>query len=1078
MASLLTYMNICKFVCALLLCAVSLFADPAHFNLTGNLTTARSQHSATLLRDGKILLAGGINSGTTLTSANLYDPVTGLVTAASTLSVARQLHTATLLLDGRVLVAGGTNGATLSSAEIYDPATGNWTLTGSLGAARYQHTATLLDNGMVLIAGGQGAAAAPLDSAELYDPATGQFTATGTLSKVRQSHTATLLPGGKVLIVGGLGSGGTMVQAAELYNPSLGTFGSTGSIITGRYLHTATVLATGKVLIAGGFSGSSSIDSAEIYDPAGAGTFSATGNMTSPRYAHTANLLPNGKVLIVGGFGAAAALSTAELYDPAGSFTATQSMASARIYATATLVPTGSVIVAGGQAAGGVDLASTERYDASTAGTFSATAAMAPRNADSATLLPDGQVLIAGGDADYYFLGPTLASALLYEYSSGTFTATGSLNIGRSGHTGTLLTNGKVLVAGGTNGSAWAATAELYNPASGTFTPTGALNTPRTTATATLLANGKVLIAGGTSGAGTYEASAEIYDPVSGTFATTGNMSMPRHGHSATLLANGTVLIAGGFGNGNYTATAEAYDPLTGLFSPTGSMNSARSGHTATLLASGKVLIAGGDVNQLVHLPTEIYNPAAFSFSLSAATVTASSLGVASVLPNGKVLLAGGYGDEGVISPNPGSIWYDPVADFAASGPPLADTNPRTRTATMLPNGKVLVSGTPAAELYDCGIGYTDARRPVITSAPSTLVEPAAISLTGSALRGDSEASGGSFNNSASNVPLLLLQRVDNDQLLTFGAGAAFSSTSFTSTAVSGVANGHYRMRLVVNGISSLERVILITGDPTITSITPNGGPAAGGESVTITGTNLGGTLSIGGVTTSYTGTPSSITFMTPAHATGAVDVTVTTINGSVTLTGGYTYFPLPAPSGFSAMATSASEVSLSWTPSSGATGYEVWRSSLHAPYAKVLSVTGTSTSDFGLSADTSYLYKVRATGPSGTSAFTAIDPATTTAFTDSALTGAVIKAAHITELRTAVNAMRAAAGLTEAFTGSAVTAGMLVARAHLVDLRTALDAARTAIGLPAIIYADPTITAGTTLVKAVHLTQLRDGTQ
>ena len=135
------------------------------------------------------------------------------------LGTTRQFHTATLLPSGKVLVAGGEhNGSSLSSAELYDPATGSWSRTGRLGTARSFHTATLLPSGKVLVAGGEGSSGS-LNSAELYDPATGSWSSTGRLDTARSSHTATLLPSGKVLVAGGFGSS-DFLSRAELYDPA------------------------------------------------------------------------------------------------------------------------------------------------------------------------------------------------------------------------------------------------------------------------------------------------------------------------------------------------------------------------------------------------------------------------------------------------------------------------------------------------------------------------------------------------------------------------------------------------------------------------------------------------------------------------------------------------------------------------------------------------------------------------------------------------------------------------------------------------------------------------------------------
>src|SRR5688500_8873242 len=164
----------------------------------------RAAHSATLLPDGKVLIAGGFREeGTTevaIASAEIFDPVTNTFTPTSDMNEPRNGHTATLLPNGKVLLAGGWNqqGRT-ATAELYDPLTGTFEYTGSLMAPRQGLTAILLNNGQVLIAGGDSARNTPQLTAELYDPATETFTSTGTLKDGRFGHTATLLSDGKVL---------------------------------------------------------------------------------------------------------------------------------------------------------------------------------------------------------------------------------------------------------------------------------------------------------------------------------------------------------------------------------------------------------------------------------------------------------------------------------------------------------------------------------------------------------------------------------------------------------------------------------------------------------------------------------------------------------------------------------------------------------------------------------------------------------------------------------------------------------------------------------------------------------------
>jgi hypothetical protein len=283
-------------------------------------------HTATLLPNGKVLLAGGfVNSvwdyggSTSDNGTTLYDSATGVFSGTGNMTANRGGHTATLLADGKVLIAGGADqdptGTGLASAELYDPSTGTFTQTGSMAVGRFLHTATLLQNGTVLIVGGALTSASDPDAtAEVYDPVTGIFTMTrGAMATAREQHTATLLADGRVLIVGGTTSTGTgdshPTATVEVYNPSTGSFSVTGSMAEARILHTATLLPSGKVLVAGGGDENST---AEVYDPA-TGSFSITGGMEIGRSGHTATLLPNGSVLVAGG-GVFAGLASAELY--------------------------------------------------------------------------------------------------------------------------------------------------------------------------------------------------------------------------------------------------------------------------------------------------------------------------------------------------------------------------------------------------------------------------------------------------------------------------------------------------------------------------------------------------------------------------------------------------------------------------------------------------------------------------------------------------------------------------------------------------------------------------------------------
>jgi hypothetical protein len=347
------------------------------FTTTASMLKVVGIHTATLLADGKVLVAGG-SEGTFnyayggLPDAELYDPVARSFIATSSMTSARTLHTASLLPNGKVLVTGGFDEGRPdqplpeSSAELYDPATGSFTPAGTMGIARAVHTATLLPNGKVLIAGGGTEEIVDggfpffgpgIAESEVYDPATNSFAPAGAMGSPRYAHTATLLPNGKVLITGGFSTSDSSAGApqallmAELYDPATGTFNPTGNMGTPRGGHTATLMPDGKVLISGGLmsiDATATAPSAELYDPA-TGAFAPTGSMAEARAEHTATLLPDGRVLIVGGYSVTAALTSAEIYDPrTGSFAFAGSMAEARAEHTATLLPDGTVLVAGG----------------------------------------------------------------------------------------------------------------------------------------------------------------------------------------------------------------------------------------------------------------------------------------------------------------------------------------------------------------------------------------------------------------------------------------------------------------------------------------------------------------------------------------------------------------------------------------------------------------------------------------------------------------------------------------------------------------------------------------------------------
>lgn len=352
--------------------AVAWAATDAVWNPTGSMSIGRFSFTATILQNGKVLVAGGDTPGEIVTNtANLYDPTTGVFTSTGNMAKPRVGFSATRLSNGKVLAAGGatdTEGAT-NTAEIYDPATGTWSTTGSMKQGRQQHSAVLLRDGTVLVSGGNidrtpctDVCVNTIAESEIYNPSNGQWKAVGDMTIPRSFFTTTLLSNGKALAVGGRIHTGPdyfdykAIAWVDLYDPATRKWSATGTMSISREDHSAVLLNNGKVLVTGGttvdFNGVT-VASAELYDPA-TGTWATTGNMLQGRERFTATLLQNDKVLVAGGDyydGVNAGfLTECELYDPIlGTWSATASMTTPRFGAQAVLLRNGKVLEAGGE---------------------------------------------------------------------------------------------------------------------------------------------------------------------------------------------------------------------------------------------------------------------------------------------------------------------------------------------------------------------------------------------------------------------------------------------------------------------------------------------------------------------------------------------------------------------------------------------------------------------------------------------------------------------------------------------------------------------------------------------------------
>jgi subtilisin family serine protease len=865
----------------------------------------RYYHTATLIGN-KVLIAGGIiqysyDLSHSTKTTELYDIATGAITSGNDMVHPREYHTATLLPNGKVLLAGGNLWNYSNTAEIYDPSTGLSNLTGNMSSNRYAHTATLLANGKVLITGGLVDINTYSDTstAEIYDPATGQFTPTaGTMNYPRYFHTATLLQNGQVLIAGGYISDGHPTDTAELYDPATGTFTELPNrMANARICHSAIGLDDGRVMFVGN---TWAISPPEIYDPV-TRTFSAitypvtcdatgvictsAGREISQRWMTTLTKVKNGKILVTAG--ASVGQSVTELFDPVtNSSYPVSSIVSNRGFHSATYLgdSLNKVLVSGGEGyllpplytsilldlslipSIGISPVQLDYKKIFTGQSFTYSFTISNTGTQSQVINP---VSISGTDSALFSvisgtcgafpktLGAGENCTINVTFSATTpgtknahldvnqylsvpmtvnvvqpyklsYTGTASVNINpaglcSSGSCGQISSSGQLCQGSCTqlydyvayvtihayntnidwNGCDYSVGSDCYvgmlgdrtvtlttyqnlttvitNP-DGTATsttdkipyggskdititppsnshlkyitdnrsifennqvspsPTADPNTfvyklsnitqdhtinivfatnttssnmilPRSKHASTLLNNGKILITGGVNGQGTPLNTAEVYDPVTGMFTPTGTMSLARQQHAAALLSDNTkVLVAGG--TATSTGSEEIYDIATGTFSGTiGSLDygAERINPATTVLNSGKILFMGGEIPWF-------YDPSLNTFDNVMQMIEWRHNCAAAKLNDGTVLLVGGEQS----SSSSGTIWlatarlYDPSITHYPFIPLNANMKvPRSHhTATLLQDGRVLIVGglneageLNSAEIYDPGAG-------------------------------------------------------------------------------------------------------------------------------------------------------------------------------------------------------------------------------------------------------------------------------------------------------------------------------------------------------------------------------------
>jgi hypothetical protein len=454
--------------------------DPAtrSWSTTSRMTYARSDASATLLPDGRVLVLGGQGiSGEWLTTGEIFDPHTNRWTlVAATLKTGRQGQVAVPLRDGRIFVTGWSDRWSPADVEIFDPTragtpptptappTGprTWSTAPSTPVPHANHTTTLLADGRVLVLGGGFPGYGPVTSVqadlargvpgEIYDPSTGRSVATARGIGIGSSgFTATLLASGKVLVVG---------FGARLYDPTADRWFPAGNLAISRFEHAAVRLLDGRVLIAGGNGQVAPYGPppVEIYDPS-----SNSWSTAAPMYADFgeslfdasgATLLPDGRIFFV------SANLRAAIFNPASSTWAGAASLLRGLYSdydlrlgyreySTTALPSGKVLVAGGYLQGSLAFPPPEVYDPATNRWSQTPRLHYNRPGHTATVLANGLVLVAGGDDGPQGGTGATATAELYDPATNRWSLTGSMAVARGGHTATLLKDGTVLVVGG-----------------------------------------------------------------------------------------------------------------------------------------------------------------------------------------------------------------------------------------------------------------------------------------------------------------------------------------------------------------------------------------------------------------------------------------------------------------------------------------------------------------------------------------------------------------------------------------------------------------------------------------------------
>lgn len=829
---------------------------PTDWTATGAMKARRAYFTLSVLPDGKALAAGGYyydESAHYLNSSEIYDPLTNTWTmTGNSMSTARRKHTATVLLDGRVLVAGGQNSdGTIKTAEIYDPATGLWTTTGSMTQQRYGHTATRLQDGRVLVVG--GCFTTELTSActiitEIYDPVSGtwQSGAYFPTGQARMNHTATLLQDGSVLVAGGyrVATSFPSPAVAKTYNNAYRLFsggtvwvdaGTMTAAPQGRSEHSAVVRRDGKVLIVGGYYSSEIsngyVASTEIYDP-NASTNQWT-NLGKPldygQRSAPSVLDANGSYILLGGeFNG----SSSDIYymdinknnPPDTWHRLFGDLPVQRSYHAAAVLPGGVILVAGGRDVDGsvVNSAETNRFTSGVGAVGDLRSATFGFYRSSATLMPNGDVMITGGSPPQGSTNPTACHNLVsyWDFQNDTFPEPGPAMIRpRCGHSTILLPDGRVLVLGGATSVSGGAsgTGEIFDGTSWTrLTVTGLTFEDHK---AVLLPNGTVLVMEGSA----FDANSDdvyIFDPVDLSFRLALNQPTGTYnGFTLTLMKNGKVLILGS----KSSETVEVFDPVSETFTtvPSPSPLALFNNHDAVLLPDGRVMVSGGQATGgYPRQETYFFDPQTNGWKTGPMMISGRHYHQMLVLPDGRPVVIGGMAKTGAVN-DPATTKieiYDPRDDAWHSAGDLLEAR-RSHETLLTLTGQILIIG--GLDEFNNPLMNVERFRFPNISTSSTLWKPTVtqascvncngnrqIELTGSDFTAAWEGSSGLTNQSAANQPLVQLIRLDNGQM-EWLRPEQVSDTGYLSKPIPGFPDGPAMVFVYVNG-SFQGKVVMI----------------------------------------------------------------------------------------------------------------------------------------------------------------------------------------------------------------------------------------------------------------------------